>query len=564
MKKLFFILFCTTMTYRVIAQNIDPMIESTWGQGVPYNNSCPDGTVAGCGPVAIGQILYYHKQPKHGYGSKTYQLSSQNKEISINYDDYFFDWDNILPSYSVDYSDIQSKAVSELLFQIGVAMEANYGTSTSVNNFACMLFGLQHYLHISPESRYLHRKYYSTAEWIEMINNNLNAGNPVFYRGDWIFDGTVGHMYVIDGKDENGFYHINWGNYGRNDKYVDINILNMSGTNPGNRGVCYNYAQAAVFNCFPTPDSDTYLEQSCLLNDPIIINADKNIRSIMVDLGENFTLGTRLRNCCDKSARITFSWVLLKDGDFVSDFFNSSQYTLSAGHTFTDIVNQNVNIPTNIEDGCYQLKMYWKSNLNNDQWYEVWDDAPNNVDVVVENGKAIITVPENRACNPNLMLNSAIEEVDTWSPTTVPGRSFKLPIVNQTGNNFEGTLKLELDVEGQVYEYQTKIAVYSQTTVDYHILIPYSKIDLQDKQIDAIRAYYIYDDDAYIMNDVLTGINTISSESVADIDIYDMNGNRIAHISADNIQYEYLQLLNRLKRGIYIIKEGKSIRKIKL
>ena len=99
-------------------------------------------------------------------------------------------------------------------------MYSNYGSSTSVGNYAKMMYGLQHYLHISPDSRYLQRKYYTTAEWLEMLNGNLSEGHPVFYRGSWKFKGgNVGHMFVIDGRDDDGNYHVNFGHGGRQDKY---------------------------------------------------------------------------------------------------------------------------------------------------------------------------------------------------------------------------------------------------------------------------------------------------------------------------------------------------------
>lgn len=53
-----------------------------------------------------------------------------------------------------------------------------------------------------------------------MLNGNLSEGHPVFYRGSWKFKGgNVGHMFVIDGRDDDGNYHVNFGHGGRQDKY---------------------------------------------------------------------------------------------------------------------------------------------------------------------------------------------------------------------------------------------------------------------------------------------------------------------------------------------------------
>lgn len=118
-----------------------------------------------------------------------------------------------------------------------------------------MMWGLQHYLHLSPKSRYRHRYYYSTAEWIEMLNSELQNGHPVFYRGDFPRPGkkTVGHMYVIDGCDAGGRYHFNFGHAIKSeDKFTDLNIINQSnGIWPGIYSVSYHHHQAMVTDFYP-------------------------------------------------------------------------------------------------------------------------------------------------------------------------------------------------------------------------------------------------------------------------------------------------------------------------
>ena len=57
----------------VSAQEVAPMLTTKYSQTAPYNNSCPEKSAAGCGPVAIAQILTKYKQPVHGYGTVSYQ-----------------------------------------------------------------------------------------------------------------------------------------------------------------------------------------------------------------------------------------------------------------------------------------------------------------------------------------------------------------------------------------------------------------------------------------------------------------------------------------------------------
>lgn len=72
MKKIYFTsMFVATLlsgNMAVSAQEVAPMLTTEYSQTSPYNNACPDNSAAGCGPVAIAQILIKYKQPTHGYG----------------------------------------------------------------------------------------------------------------------------------------------------------------------------------------------------------------------------------------------------------------------------------------------------------------------------------------------------------------------------------------------------------------------------------------------------------------------------------------------------------------
>lgn len=321
------------------------MLATKYSQTAPYNNSCPNNSAAGCGPVAIAQILTKYKQPVHGYGSVSYQSGANKYAVDVDFENYIFDWDNIKDDYRGEYTDQQAKAVADLVYACGAAMYAQYGSATSINNYAKMLYGLQHNLHISEDARYLRRQHYSTAEWIEMLNTQLRAGHPVFYRGTWMFDGTeAGHMFVIDGLDADGKYHVNFGHLGSGDKFADINVLNQSGTNPGGRGVCYNATQAMVINCYPTPEHTDYPLQRCISEEAIILNKDTLLRQATVNLGEKFTLSCNLRNYSLQKATVNYGWGLEKDGQLIN-ILSQRTYGLSAGNKFAETRHLDLALP---------------------------------------------------------------------------------------------------------------------------------------------------------------------------------------------------------------------------
>ena len=59
---------------------------------------------------------------------------------------------------------------------------------------------------------------------MKMIYQELNQYGPIYYAG--VSDGGGGHAFVLDGYDETGFVHINWGWGGKSDGFFDIALLN--------------------------------------------------------------------------------------------------------------------------------------------------------------------------------------------------------------------------------------------------------------------------------------------------------------------------------------------------
>lgn len=543
------------------------MLTTKYSQTAPYNNSCPDNSAAGCGPVAVAQILTKYKQPTHGYGSVSYQSGANKYAVDVDFENYIFDWDNIKEDYRDEYTEQQAKAVADLVYACGAAMYAQYGSATSINNYAKMLYGLQHNLHISEDARYLRRQHYSTAEWIEMLNTQLRAGHPVFYRGSWLFDGTeAGHMFVIDGLDSEGKYHVNFGHSGSGDKFADINVLNQSGTKPGGRGVCYNATQAMVINCYPTLEYTDYPMQRCISEEAIILNMDTLLRQITVNLGEKFTLSCNLRNYSLQKATVNYGWGLEKDGQFI-DILRQRTYGQRAGNKFAETRHLDFALPTTLEDGNYKLVLYSKSDIE-PTWSKVWISAPTEAEVKVNGGKAEIIVPDNHLGNPKLYLEKDIIEVENPFGKTVSGRAFELNFVNPSTNNFQNKIKLEIVADGAEYNYETMQPIFSQSKTTYHILVPQAAVALEGKSLTSIKAYYYNTtEEAYTLLGTTepSGINVPETEAAkADVFIYSANGILIQRIAAENVAESYGNFLKSLPRGVYVVKEANKVRKIAL
>ena len=48
-----------------VNEQIGPLMQTTWGQGSPYNSFTPSNTPTGCVAVATAQIMRYHEWPNN-------------------------------------------------------------------------------------------------------------------------------------------------------------------------------------------------------------------------------------------------------------------------------------------------------------------------------------------------------------------------------------------------------------------------------------------------------------------------------------------------------------------
>ncbi len=553
-------LFLTVTAY---SQEVAPMVKANFSQSEPFNDLCPHSAAAGCGPVAIAEILSYYKSPEHGIGTVTYVNTKNDETISENLDDFYFDWDNILDNYVLgEYTDTEALSVAKLVYSCGVTMNVTYGLSTSTTNKHRMVYNLQHHLFISPESRYLNREHYSTAEWIEMLNSQLTSGHPVFYRGTNTHsdNSEVGHMFVIDGVNESGLYHANWGHGGKGNKFTDLNVLNQGAEDglPGGKNVCYNFKQAMMINCYPVDDVSELPLQWCDLMIPITLNDDETVNQVKVKLGQSFKLGTKVTNCASDACDVNYKWSLLQDGEEVKSLA-SGQWS-----NFTPFYNVKIekfmSIPSSISNGEYTLVLMTKSSLA-PEWQLVRDNPINMVDVIVKDGFATVIVPDQYKGDPELYLSS---DVALTYGANASGLDILCDLINPTDNNYEGKFKVEVTTDNSSYSYEPAVCIYGNTNVKYRFSISNSKLDLTSSTVKSVNLWYIYGDKEIALT--TTRPNNVSSLTGdnynGDIIIYNLQGHSVAVIKHGQLESMYNDILSSLPKGIYIIKDGNKTRKL--
>lgn len=202
----------------VFPQNIKPLISTRWGQGYPFNLLTPaveqDGEkvrpLAGCGAVAMAQIIYYHRYPSWSPDQK-----------------YEYEWKYMYHRVSNELQFNQLVAVSKLISDCGVSAFTQYGLDASSTNLSNMQNGLKRLYGYSDYTGIYQRDQFNTPRrdslFRTILFNELKAGRPVLYRGEKP-NGKGGHLFIIDGC-KNERVHVNMGWAGHRDEYYKLDDL---------------------------------------------------------------------------------------------------------------------------------------------------------------------------------------------------------------------------------------------------------------------------------------------------------------------------------------------------
>ena len=249
------------------ATSVEPLVQTKWGQGTPYNDSCPYDanasgasynyhTPVGCVATAMAQVLYFWKYPTRGKGYHTYTSANYGTIQSANFEKTTYDWNNMTTTYSKNSSAVAIRAVAQLMYHCGVSVEMNYGTKSS--GAYCILTdeqkrsykltdardALQYHFGCDTVIGYKRDNFSDSTVWISMLKKELNARHPILYGGA---NTNGGHAFVCDGYDNRDFFHINWGWNGSSDGYFQISALDPSSQGIGGSNSGYNLNQSALF-----------------------------------------------------------------------------------------------------------------------------------------------------------------------------------------------------------------------------------------------------------------------------------------------------------------------------
>lgn len=233
---------------------IEPLLKTTWDQGSPYNNKCPiianRRTPTGCVATAMAQVMKYWEYPEHGTGSIAYSPEEVNQDLSINFSETTFDWENMQDTYKGNnYNSKSADAVATLMKACGYSVKMKYSLGESGAFAKDIPSALTTYFNYDKGlSRKERSDFQSADEWDKAVYDNLAAIGPVICSGQ----STSGaHCFVCDGYDGNGLFHINWGWGGLSDGYFLLSELTPSAVGTGGHYGGYNLYQNIILGIMP-------------------------------------------------------------------------------------------------------------------------------------------------------------------------------------------------------------------------------------------------------------------------------------------------------------------------
>ncbi len=279
---------------------INPLIQTKWDQGSPYNLQCPkdpkdpDATcLTGCVATAMAQVMYYHKWPENCPDIPAYTPSGWSNPLPA-LPAVSFKWDKMMLTYDYGVTGEAADAVAELMRYCGQSMQMGYSSSGSG---ACIDTDvLKNIFDYSDDLKVIYRDQTATDTWDNLIYQELAEGRPVLYSGQ---SKSGGHQFICDGYDGNGLYHINWGWGGYCDDYFLLSVVNpFEGEGEG-----YQSYQDAVIGVKPKTAPSDYSVVKLTFPADILIN-------------QQTTFTVTLTNTGTTSRQTVYFWIK-QDGSWV-------------------------------------------------------------------------------------------------------------------------------------------------------------------------------------------------------------------------------------------------------
>ena len=334
---------------------ISPILgEVEWGQDEPYNNLCPtvggERSVTGCVATAISQIMYVHKYPTKGIGSKTYTTESHGLRLNVNFGATTYDWGNMLPYYKNNYNSTQANAVATLMYHVGVAADMDYDPDGSGAISSAALAAITEYFGYNKSIHVLPKDFMKEETVLQTVASDLQEGRPVYISGSTV--NQEGHAFVCDGMQSDGYLHINWGWNGSGNGYFALSALDPEnqGTGGSASDLAFTEGVCLYTNIKPSAGGEAMP----------LVTVDKLTRTSSDAINKTTAVGFSLdaftsTGIATAAGMVTY-FIYNNAGEVVNKV-KIGTFELDPGYGYTDAINISQKLPSNLAQGDYELEI---------------------------------------------------------------------------------------------------------------------------------------------------------------------------------------------------------------
>lgn len=305
------------------AQATGPLVAVEWGQDTAYAAACPviDGLRAqpGCVAVAMAQTLTAFRLPAAPTGRVSYTTPTHALNIAADLSAPI-DWDN----------------APDLIFRCGAAARTDYRQQNSTATVADMMRALTDNFGYDTDMALHSRECYTPEAWLALIRSEIAAGRPLITHARDTAYGT--HAFIIDGIDQGGRVHVNWGWGGQHNGWYAADSLA-----PGP----YHFAQEQRILTAAAPDDGRQtlpfrLEARLALSDTLIADGQTATVSATV------TVSNRARRPFSGKYNITLidhdgTRKTVAGNTYVADFHTNRSHSAT------------LTLPTHLAPGTYTI-----------------------------------------------------------------------------------------------------------------------------------------------------------------------------------------------------------------
>ena len=203
---------------------VGPLLRTQWNQDSPWNDLCPDPDtlgmhcMAGCVPIAMAQVMNYHKWPERGHNKHGYYYQLYMEDLNAYWKHKWIEVDFYQSVYDWEHMETSGAAMARLVYDCGVASEAKYGYDKTPAYMDKVQEGLRKFFSYKGEGLRMVSADAEGENFDVLLREELDNHRPVILAGQPAGDGD-GHAFVCDGYDDAGFFHMNLGWGGQYDGY---------------------------------------------------------------------------------------------------------------------------------------------------------------------------------------------------------------------------------------------------------------------------------------------------------------------------------------------------------